>query len=299
MTPAQMATFIVLGDVMMDVSAVIDQPIRHASDTPARICLNAGGSAANTARWLAHLGQSTCLIGSIGDDTLGRVAREELQRDGVVPALAVRAEKPTGTCIVIVDPSGERSMLPDAGANALLTAADLPEDRFHPGSHLHLSGYSLLRRATRDAALAALTMARARGVTTSLDAASAAPIADDPAAYQEAYPLLDMLLANADEASALTGQAEPRAAAGDLGQLVGTVVVKSGAQGALGVHQGAMIDVPARRVTVIDSTGAGDAFAAGLLPAWARGGSLEEAIGLGAVVAAQAVSRVGAGPPRP
>ncbi|MBU6245679.1 MAG: sugar kinase [Actinomycetales bacterium] len=292
-----MTSFIVLGDVMTDVSAVIDGPIQHGSDTPARIRLHAGGSAANTARWLAHLGQHACLVGAIGDDALGQAACAELQRDGVIPALAIRAGAATGTCIVIVDPSGERSMLPDAGANALLTPADLPADRFHAGAHLHVSGYSLLRRATRGAALAALELARQRGLTTSLDAASAAPIALEPTAYCQAYPLLDLMLANADEAYALTGDREPMGAAHALSALVSTVVVKAGAQGAVAVRAGEAIAVPSPGVAVVDSTGAGDAFAAGLLPSWASGAHLEQALQRGVEVAAAAVGRVGAGPP--
>lgn len=294
-----MTAFIVLGDVMLDVSAVIEQPIQHASDTPAVIRLHAGGSAANTARWLAHLGQQVCLVGSIGDDALGRLACEELQRDGVVMALAVKPEAATGTCIVIVDPAGERTMLPDAGANALLTPADLPVDRFRHGTHVHVSGYCLLRRATRDAALAALSLAHERGLTTSLDAASAAPIAAEPSAYRDAYPLVDLLLANADEAFALTGHNEPLAAGRALGDLVATVVVKAGANGAVGFRDGAAITVRPTPAEMVDSTGAGDAFAAGLLPAWASGAPLAVALQHGVDVAALAVGRVGAGPPRP
>src|SRR6185295_20293218 len=96
---------------------------------------------------------------------------------GVTPAVAVDPSLPTGTCVVLVAPGGERSMLPDAGANAALSPADLPDDAFAAGAHLHLAGYALLRDGPpREAALAALRRARAAGMTVSVDPSSAEPL---------------------------------------------------------------------------------------------------------------------------
>ena len=172
-----MSPVVVVGDAMVDVVAQVDGPLRHASDTPARIALRPGGSAANVAAWLAWAGAAVTLVGRVGDDAAGRDAASALRDVGVEPCLAVDGERPTGTCVVLVGPDGERSMLPDPGANAALAPDDVPRERFTAGAHLHVSGYALLRPGSRDAARAALALAREAGMTTSLDPSSAAPLA--------------------------------------------------------------------------------------------------------------------------
>lgn len=292
-----MTSFLVLGDVMVDVTAILSEPMNEGSDTAARITLQPGGSAANTARWLAWAGQTTSLLGCIGDDPLGAVASSALIRDGVRPLLAVRPSSTTGTCIVLVGPTGERTMLPDAGANDLFDECDLPVAAFAGGDHLHVSGYILLRSKSRPAGLAAIRRARAAGMTVSLDASSAAPIKARPDAFDAVYPMLDLLLANADEAFALTGSGDPHGAAAALADRTPAVVVKLGSDGALCAQAGGTSCSPAIDTTVVDTTGAGDAFAAGLLASWTAGASLQQALESGNEVAARAVGRVGAGPP--
>jgi ribokinase len=166
------APVVVLGDVKTDVVARIDGPLAHASDTPARIVMRPGGSAANTAAWLGRLGVPVVMAGCVGDDAPGREARAALEAECVVAALAVAPGLATGACIVLVERDGERTMLPDAGANAALPVAPLPDC-----AHLHVSGYALIREGSRGAARAALAAAAAIGATTSVDPASAAPLA--------------------------------------------------------------------------------------------------------------------------
>lgn len=293
-----MTAFVLLGDVMMDVTASVTEAINHGSDTAATVTWQPGGSAANTARWLAWAGQSTSLIGCIGGDPQGAMVREALVRDGVAPLMRTAAESRTGTCIVIVEPTGERTMLPDAGANALLTPADLPEGAFASDGHLHLSGYTLLREATRAVGMAALRLARESGMSTSLDASSAAPIRARPDAFDDALGLVDLLVANADEAVALTGARDPQ----EAGTVLATraralVVVKLGPQGALGFDGGEQQRAASVASVIVDTTGAGDAFAAGLLASWTTGSPLQQALQRGNELAAVAVGRVGAGPP--
>ena len=98
------------------------------------------------------------LIGRVGDDLAGREAVQQLQAEGVDTRLAIDPARPTGTCVVLVEPGGERSMLPDAGANAGLEAVPLPDDAVH----LHVAGYALLHPGSRPAARALLAAARAR-----------------------------------------------------------------------------------------------------------------------------------------
>src|SRR4051812_49625295 len=110
-----MARVVVLGEVMLDVVAFHDVPLAVASDTPARISLRPGGAGANVAAWLARAGVEVALIGRVGDDALAGVALGGL--DGVDVQVTRDPERPTGTCVVLVAPGGERTMLPDPGAN--------------------------------------------------------------------------------------------------------------------------------------------------------------------------------------
>jgi sugar/nucleoside kinase (ribokinase family) len=252
-------TLVILGDLMVDVVARIEGPLAHASDTPAQISVQGGGSAANTAAWAASLGTPVALVCRVGDDERGRAA---------LPAVdlhtAVDRERPTGTCVVLVEPGGERTMLPDPGAN------DGPLPEIPLGDHLHVIGYSLLRDGPRASALAAIDRARAAGMTVSVDPSSWALLRPG------AIPPVDLLLANEQEAEHLTGE----------------MVVKLGAAGA---RWGA-VHVPAEPVDVVDTTGAGDAFAAGFLTAHLNGAEPREALRAGCRLAARAVAQVGGRP---
>ncbi len=290
-------SFVLLGDVMVDVTARIDESINVTSDTRAQISLQTGGAAANTAGWLAHLGEQATLIGSIGADPFGESVLAHLDRLGVVARLQRSADRPTGICVVIVDAHAERTMLPDPAANASFAAGSVPAGTWHAGGHFHLSGYTLLNPDTRDAGLAALRDARAAGMTCSLDPASAAPLARDQGAFDRAWDALDIVLANAAEAHVLTGLGDPHAALAALAERVPWAVVKRGHDGALGRHGSQVASAPAPAVAVVDSTGAGDAFAAGFLASWVRGDPLAACLGEGCRTGGLAVARVGAAPP--
>ena len=117
---------------MLDVVAFHDAPLAIASDTPARISLRPGGAGANTAAWLARAGVDVTLIARVGDDDARPLALSSL--DGVDLRVGVDPDLPTGTCIVLVAPGGERTMLPDPGANTALSADELPDDLFATGA---------------------------------------------------------------------------------------------------------------------------------------------------------------------
>jgi sugar/nucleoside kinase (ribokinase family) len=283
---------------MVDVLAAMSGPLARGSDTPSAVTTAGGGSAANVAVWLAAQGVPTSYVGRVGDDALGRESVAALTDRGVTAWVSIEADLTTGTCIVLVEPGGERSMLPDAGANATLTAADLPQRAFRPGGHLHLSGYTLLNPGSRDAGLAALSMAAAADMTVSVDPSSAAPLAELGAArFLSMTRGVDLLLANRDEAAVLAGTSDPHLAAQQLGDTYREVVVKLGADGAMWQQGFIGASAPAERgVEVVDTTGAGDAFAAGFLSSWLLHPEPETALAAGCRLAARAVSKVGARP---
>ncbi len=288
-------SIVCVGDVMQDVLVQLAVPLVRGSDTPATVSYSPGGSAANTACWLGWLGAPVRFAGRVGDDPAGRQAVAELRRFGVQPLIAVDPELATGSCIVLIGPDGERSMIPSVGANAGLVTTDLA-GLLTGADHLHLSGYTLLHTGSRPAGQAVLAQAVAAGSGISVDIASAGPIREVGAARLRSWlPSGTLLLANADELAALSedqsdGPAELIAAGL-------TLVVKDGPRGARLIDAQGSRSVATEPVPTRDSTGAGDAFAAGLLAARLAGQDLVGAIRAGHRAGALAVGQLGGRPP--
>ena len=201
---------VVVGDVGMDVVAQPSGPIRYGTDTPALVTMRRAGAAANTATALAAAGADVTLLARVGDDSAAVMARAGLERAGVRCVWAVDRDRPTGLVVVLVDATGERTMLPSRGANAGLRADDvtgaLDVVAAFPGGmpHVHVSGYVLLDGGSRAAGLAALDSARRRGWTTSVDPQAAALVREVGAATFLGWVHgVDLLLPNAAEAAAV------------------------------------------------------------------------------------------------
>jgi sugar/nucleoside kinase (ribokinase family) len=224
----------------------------------------------------------------------------ELMGYGVDARLVMDPDRPTGMCVVMVTHKGDQTMLSDPGANAALSPEDLPKDLFSPGCHLHISGYTLLNNGSRQATMAALSLARRAGMSISVDGASSAPLE-----RVGAEPFLQMtngstlLFVNAEQGRVLTGRTEPAQAARVLNAWYPHVVMKLGSDGALYYANGRPepVRVPAPPIErIVDRTGAGDAFCAGFLPSWLDKKPPGEALTSGCRLAAQAISLVGARP---
>lgn len=286
-----------LGDVMLDVIAILPAPLAPNSDTPAPIVLRHGGSAANTAAWLASLGQQTVFCGAVGSDAFGTAMIADLDARGVRTEVEIVAREPSGTCIVLVGADGERTMIPSAGANGALSRAHVDTLAMYPGDHLHISAYALFNDGSRSAALHAIERSAQLGVSLSVDAASSGPLAQVGAdVFLRWLPGGTLLIANAAEAYVLTGLSDPRAAAALLSGRFEEVVVKYGRHGATYANGDRVDHVPTEPAEVLDSTGAGDAFAAGLLAALAGGSDLANAVVEGNRIGRQAVGTLGARP---
>lgn len=296
-----MTRVVCVGDIMVDVVAHLPRPLALGSDTPAPIALLGGGSAANTAAWLAEAGAHPTLVGRVGDDVLGRMALDDLARAGVHLAVGVDPVRPTGTCIVLVDAGGERTMVPAAGANSGLGDDPVSADLLGPGDHLHLSAYALFNDGARPVVDALTAARRDLGLSVSVDAASSAPLAAFGAgSFLRWFRGLGpgaLLFANRDEAIVLAGS---QASDGALAQALGTadqpVIVKCGSAGAVWSDGGRVVHHAAVPQSAVDSTGAGDAFAAGVLAVLLPGGTVEEALAAGDALAGRAISQPGARP---
>jgi sugar/nucleoside kinase (ribokinase family) len=296
-------SLVVYGDLMVDVVARVDAALARGSDAPARIAVGGGGSGANVAAWAAWLGVPVALVCRVGDDERGRAAVAALRAGGVqVHAEVDAGGSATGTCLVLVEPDGERTMLPDPGAND--APAVVPDGLLGAGGHLHVIGYSLLRPGSRPGALEAIRRAREAGMTVSVDPSSWALLAPG-AALGDA----GLLLPNEREAAVLAGDDDPERAARALAAAAGRgaapagrgdgpveVVVKLGAAGALWTDGDAVVRAAAVAVEVVDTTGAGDAFAAGLLGARLAGADPQAALEAACRTAARVVAQVGARP---
>jgi ribokinase len=287
---------VVVGDVCTDVVALLAGAPAPHSDRPASIATRGGGAGANVAAHLAALGTPVLLAGCVGDDVPGQALCRELADGGVTLAVRRVPGAATGTIVSLVEPDGERSMIADRGANLALRPGDVPLPP--PGGHLHLSGYTLLDDGPRATGLAALAAAREAGCTVSVDPASTGPLAG----YGVDRWLADtapatLLLPNADEARLLTGCGDPAEAARVLAGRHPVVVVSLGADGALWAAGGLLLHRPAHPAAVVDTTGAGDAFTAGVLAVWtAADGRPDpaEALEAGLRRAAVVVARPGA-----
>jgi sugar/nucleoside kinase (ribokinase family) len=290
---------LVVGDVVTDIVVTPRAPIAHGTDTAAEITMVAGGSGANTAAWVGFLGGNCEFVGRVGSDQAGW-HESMLRNAGVQTTLAVDPARPTARIVVLVDSAGERTMLTDRGANDALTEDDVGGVDISANTVVHVSGYTLLFEGPRAAGISTLDRGRECGAILSVDPNSAGFLTmTGPDAFLAMTTGVDVCFPNADELCVLTGRTDPEAAACELSSHYGTVVAKLGAAGAFVAQNGEVVvrsaALPAR---VIDTIGAGDAFAAGYLVALAGDRPVAACLADALSAASQAVAVLGARPLR-
>jgi sugar/nucleoside kinase (ribokinase family) len=286
-----------LGLLVADIIArpVGDLPPRGRLSLVESIGLAVGGCAANTAICLSRFGASVAVAGRVGADGFGDFVVRSLTAEGVDvcgvrrdPALA------TSATVVLVSPDGERSFLHSAGANAAFVASDVDLSWLDRVKALHVGGALLLPGLDGDPLARILKAAQERDVLTSLDTAYDAR-GRWLVALAPVLPYVDCLLAGEAEAEALTGEVEPRGQADFfLARGVSAVAIKRGEKGAFVCSARERLHVPAVPVPVVDTTGAGDAFAAGVVLGLVRAFSLERTARVAAAAGAACVRAVGA-----
>ena len=262
---------VALGDLLLDVVVTPERPIEQGTDVPGTLAFRRGGSAANTAAAFARLGGSASLITSVGDDAWAARLLSALRADGV-RAHAVRRPGNSGRLAALIGERGDRSFVTQRGVADALEVADVDARWLRGADALHVPAYSLFGQPVGAAALHTAELARDAAALISTDLSSRGPLLSFGVRRCRARLATlrpDVLFANRDEAAALLGRAGRRAWVGLLAH-ADLVVVKVGVWGCRVLWQddGAtrQLDVAAVRVgRKVDTTGAGDAFAAGFL----------------------------------
>ncbi len=281
---------LVVGDVIDDVIVVPHGPIRADTDTISDIRSSPGGSASNTASWLGHIGVEVEFVGMVGTADIPRHSAE-FESYGVVPKLQGHPTLPTGAIVILVE--GEtRAMLTERGANDSIDLSVVDVTGF---AALHLTGYSLFTTPDAAPVTALIQRARAAGLEVCVDPGSAGFLLDyGVERFLTAIAGATILVPNLEEAQVLTGLVGATECAAALGELFPVVAVTMDRAGA--VVNGAT--VPAVKTTIVDPTGAGDAFTAGFLAEFLVSGDAAAAATAGTRLAAGAVASLGARPAR-
>jgi sugar/nucleoside kinase (ribokinase family) len=281
---------LVIGDVMLDVVVKPMTEVAPTSDTPARVRLSRGGSAANMSVALALAGHHVTFLGASGDDVAAQMFEQSLLEVGVRAALE-RVEAPTGVVVALVGDDAQRAMLTDRGANPMLTMDYVLAQLERPFDHLHVSGYTFLDPTTRHVGMAALSRAVALRRPTSVDVCSVGPLAGvTPQVFKEAIKGTSTLFANEEEALLLSGASDVLAAMDILSKDYVEIVVTRGNHGARAQMGGNAFEVPSLSYVVFDTTGAGDAATGTYLALRLKGSSMIDSL-YGAMRASSEVVR--------
>jgi sugar/nucleoside kinase (ribokinase family) len=310
---------VAIGDAIVDVIATCDDSFLHAHRLPkggmqlltadeAEALYEAmgpareisGGSAANSMAGAAALGLNVAFVGQVADDQLGAIFAHDMLALGIrfdTPPL--EAPPPTGRCLILVTPDGQRTMNTCPAASHELTTAALDPALIRSASVTFLEGYLWGPELPRAAMLEAARIAEAAGRTVAFTLSESLCIGDrrDGVLGMIDAGLVDVLFGNEHEMRHLTGCGTIDECIGALSPKVGTLVITRGADGALAVDRGERAEVTAAPAAqVVDTTGAGDLFAAGFLAARIRGRGLTACLDTGALAAAEVISHFGARP---
>ena len=248
-----------------------------------------GGSAANTVLALAHLGAAPGIIGRVSEDDNGHFFADNCKKNGIETYL-LPSELPTGVASTFITPDGQRTFATFLGAAATLHADDLRPEWLEGYAYLYIEGYLV---QDHDLICRAVEMAHAAGLKVCLDLASYNIVEAEHEFFSYLLDHTDIVFANEEEALAFTGKA-PREALDELAQLCEVAVVKTGKKGAMARCGAEFAEAPAEEVAqVVDTTAAGDFFAAGFLYRHAQGAPLADCLESGGALAGAVIQVVG------
>ena len=282
---------------MLDVVAQIPttpHELHLGNDTRTIISTHGGGAGGNVASWLAVLGNDVTMVGRIGNDAAGFAIIAEFDALGISYGDIVKEGLHTGVVVCLVDPSGERTMLADNGANAGLAISDLPA--LDGVDTIYLTGYAPLAPLSREGVLEMVRAINSREIPIIFDPATVGGMQGVPVEEILSWcALMDAVIMNEEEAIYLSGLSDLESALNFFVELTPRAIIKRGSAGAIGLERGGqIISVAATTSTVVDTTGAGDAFAAGFIDAFTGRRDFSYAIERASAVAGHCVAIVGA-----
>ncbi len=274
---------------MQLVDKEISQNIQKITENFSK-SLASGGSAANTIRSLANLGVSTGFIGKIGKDEMGSFFYEDMKNTGVFPHLK-KSDSPSGVAIALVSPDTERTFATFLGAAAELNPDEINELSFNGFDILHIEGYLIYNNELIEKAL---SCAKNAGLRTSIDLASYNVVEDNLDFLKYIIDkYVDIVFANEDEAKAFTGE-KPRKALDLISSICDIAIVKLGSEGSLIKRNNEVFEGGVIKINAVDSTGAGDNFAAGFLYGLINNWSFDRCAKAGAILAGNVMEVIGA-----
>ena len=282
---------------MLDIVAQIPtspHDLHLGNDTRTVISTHGGGAGGNVASWLSVLGNDVTMVGRIGNDAAGSAITAEFDALGISYGEIVKKGFHTGVVICLVDPSGERTMLADNGANAGLTVSDLPA--LDGVDAIYLTGYAPLAPLSRAGVLEMVRTINSQQIPIIFDPATVGGMQGVPVEEILSWcALMDTVIMNEEEAIYLSGLSNLESALNFFVEHTHRVIIKRGSAGAIGLERGGqIISVDAQTTEVVDTTGAGDAFAAGFIDAFTGRRDFSYAIERASAVAGHCVAIVGA-----
>lgn len=283
-----------IGDLNADITIVADSAIAPGSDTQGTVALVAGGSAANVAAVAVSPELDVRFAGVVGDDALGRFLVDDLVTRCIEVCGIDRTGATSRAIAAVIAPNGERSMVSDLSTATVLGIDDVEERWLDHVDWLHLTAYTWFPEGGPEVLERLVDLATARQVPWSLDPSSAQMLQDGRPISDalDAFSGVAVIFPNHDEARVLTGRDDPTAAARSLLDVAETVAVTRGPDGVsvASRHHG-VFHAAAHEVELINTLGAGDAFAAGFLAGRLGGETNESSAQRGLAAAAGAVSR--------
>jgi len=280
-----MSRIVVLGDLNLDVYATHPDRLPPGAERRSNVWAEAGGSAGTFARVAARQGACVTFVGAVGEDLVGDLLIQSLERDGIRPAIK-RSPLPSGI-ILALDQGDDRAMICSRGANDGLHERDIQASLLRKADHLHVSGYAILSDPQRAAAQRAIRLAADLSLTVSLDPPPANLISSFGAsAFLDAIEGVVWLFPNRSEGQTLTGLRQEAEIVEALGGRFSAGALTLGTEGALAWRQEERSHQSPAATVVANPTGAGDAFAAGFVTALLSGRSLTQANANGCACAA-------------
>lgn len=254
----------------------------------------AGASAANTVMGVADFGGKAAYAAKVGRDELGDFFLEDMRKLGVTIEVP-QAEGRTGTCVVLITEDAQRTFLTHLGVSSTLGPDDIREEEIRKAAYVYVEGYLFYGSETRAAAMKAIELAKANNVKVAFAVSDPLLIENFRDAFRELIEgPVDLLFCNLEEARSLTGMQDPVDCAQEIHRHAENVALTFGPNGSLLMHEGEAIPIEGVTVEAIDTTGAGDMYAAGLLYGINNGLTWKQAGHLASHAAARIVTQLGA-----